>query len=175
MEKPVELQNFGKAFPKLSCVSSSCFHQKVPQHIVNMQKAFLQCVVTKWTFKLFQHPPQHPWPPPALPRLPLPIKFLGVANVRVAIVRKNGVANVTKIGVADVTKIGVADVRMAIVTQSEGDPYHIILPLVCKMFKRAVLDIENSAIETFPGGKWLFWGEKTILAADTSLEQLPAI
>ena len=111
----LKLQDFGKAFPQLSCVSSSFFHQKMLQHIVHMQKAFLQCVVTKWTFKLFQHPPQHPWPPPALPRLPLPIKFLGVANVRVAIVRKNGVADVTKKGVADVTKIGVADVRVAIV------------------------------------------------------------
>ena len=57
VEKPVELQDFGKAFPQreLSCVSSSCFHQKMLQHIVHMQKAFLQCVVTKWTFKLFQH------------------------------------------------------------------------------------------------------------------------
>ena len=111
----LKLQDFGKAFPQLSCVFSSFFHQKMLQHIVHMQKAFLQCVVTKWTFKLFQHPPQHPWPPPALPRLPLPIKFLGVANGRVAIVRKNGVADVTKKGVADVAKIGVADVRVAIV------------------------------------------------------------
>ena len=48
----------------------------------------------------------------------LSLFYNGVANVRVAIVRKNGVANVTKIGVADVTKIGVANVRVAIVTQS---------------------------------------------------------
>ena len=41
-----------------------------------------------------------------------------MANVRVAIVRKKGVADVTKRGVADVTKKGVANVRMAIVTQS---------------------------------------------------------
>ena len=56
----LKLQDFGKAFPQLSCVSSSCFHQKMLQHIVHMQKAFLQCVMTKWTFKLFQHPLQHP-------------------------------------------------------------------------------------------------------------------
>ena len=45
----------------------------------------------------------------------LSLFYNGVANVRVAIVRKNGVANVTKIGVAIVTKIGVANVRVAIV------------------------------------------------------------
>ena len=38
-----------------------------------------------------------------------------MANVRVAIVRKKGVADVTKRGVADVTKKGVANVRMAYV------------------------------------------------------------
>ena len=38
-----------------------------------------------------------------------------VANVRVAIVRKKGVADVTKRGVADVTKKGVANVWMAYV------------------------------------------------------------
>ena len=41
--------------------------------------------------------------------------IFGVANVRVAIVRKKGVADVTKRGVADVTKKGVANVRMAYV------------------------------------------------------------
>ena len=43
-----------------------------------------------------------------------------MANVRVAIVRKKGVADVTKRGVADVTKKGVANVRMAYVPT----PYH---------------------------------------------------
>ena len=40
---------------------------------------------------------------------------MGVANVRVAIVRKKGVADVTKRGVADVTKRGVENVRVAYV------------------------------------------------------------
>ena len=45
-----------------------------------------------------------------------------MANVRVAIVRKNGVVDVTKKGVADVTKYGVAYVRVAIVTQPLPSP-----------------------------------------------------
>ena len=106
VEKPVELQDFGKAFPQreLSCVSSSCFHQKMLQHIVHMQKAFLQCVVTKWTFKLFQH------------EKTFTFFFYGAADVRAADARKNGAAVVTKNRAADVTKYGAADVRVAIVS-----------------------------------------------------------
>ena len=47
---------------ELSCASSSCVHQKTVQRIFHMMKAFLQQIVTMWTFKFFRHEktfPQH--------------------------------------------------------------------------------------------------------------------